>query len=611
LRFENLGPDASADWMGRALSELVTASLAGSPSVYAIPPSSLRAANGALGPRPVGAPGVSVERPAAFGAGADRIVYGQFSTAGGAVRVNATVEDAASGKMMRALSASGADVFRAAASLAAQLGGTAPPATRNPAALRDYVDGIEQPDPARAAESLARAVAADPSFAQAWLAAAANAIQRNDAPGALRFLETASMRSGTMAAPDRARIDYEAALLRGDNAGRRRALTAWMQAAPADPDPPALLAGLAEADHDYRRAAALLHSAAGAYPANATLLNNLGYAEAYAGNLDAAVAALDRYRESRPRDPNPLDSLGDVHLYFGKLRDAERDYLESYAKDPRFNDGGALLKAAWAHLLGGDIRGANTVFQRYQDARREDPAAEYRRAEWLWVTGRRKAALEMLSGFAAARENGPARELAARARAHLAIWLLETGDAAAARAQADKAVALAGPAGAPMAAVALFLTEPPASSTEWAVRAERLFPAPGAAGVKNFALACALLFAREYGAASPLLKEVYARWTPAADPAIPVMLAWAYTGSERARDAAALLARNPIPQGAGLNVFTSLWFPRLFFLRAETLAAEGKSADARENYQLFLNLSGPTPLAWGEERRAAAQRLKP
>jgi tetratricopeptide (TPR) repeat protein len=321
---------------------------------------------------------------------------------------------------------------------------------------------------------------------------------------------------------------------------------------------------------------------------------------------DAEV--LKRYRELRPQEANPLDSLGDVHLYFGKLRDAEQYYLQSYAQDPAFNDNGALLKAAWAHLLGGDIRGANTVFQRYQDARRDDPAAPYRRAEWLWISGQRKAATEMLSGFAASKESGPARDLAARARAHLAIWLLETGDTAAARAQAEKSVSLAGPASAGMAAVARFLTEPPASSTEWAVRAERLFPAPGAAGMKNFALACALLFAREYGVASPLLKEIYAHWTPAGDPAIPVMLAWAYAGSGRTRDAAPLVARNPIPQGAGLNIFTSMWFPRLFFLRGETLASQGKTAEARDEYRLFLNLSGPTLFAWGEDRRAASQR---
>jgi hypothetical protein len=38
------------------------------------------------------------------------------------------------------------------------------------------------------------------------------------------------------------------------------------------------------------------------------------------------------------------------------------------------------------------------------------------------------------------------------------------------------------------------------------------------------------------------------------------------------------------------------------------LAAEksGKPGEAREAYRLFLQLSGPDPLAWGEEAKAKA-----
>ena len=37
LRFENLGADVSTDWMGRALSDIITVELSGVPDVYAIP----------------------------------------------------------------------------------------------------------------------------------------------------------------------------------------------------------------------------------------------------------------------------------------------------------------------------------------------------------------------------------------------------------------------------------------------------------------------------------------------------------------------------------------------------------------------------------------------
>ena len=340
-----------------------------------------------------------------------------------------------------------------------------------------------------------------------------------------------------------------------------------MAADPADPGPRATLASLAENDHDYPRAAALLRSALLLTPEDVVLANRLGYAEAYAGNLDAAVAALHRYRELRPEEANPLDSLGDVYLYFGRLADAERCYLDAHKRNPEFNGGAALYKAAWSRLNTGDIAAAGKIFDRFLAARPGNPAREYQRAEWLWLSGRREDAVQALEAFATDTERGPLRELAARARAQLALWALASGDGAAARTQAERAVALAGPQTAALAATARFLAEPPASATEWAVRAERAFPSPAQAPMKQYALACALLSGGEFQAAVPLMREIYARWTPSGDPAIPVMLAWAYTGAGRPGDAAPLIARNPIPQGTGLNIFTGLWYPRIHTLR--------------------------------------------
>ena len=56
LRFENLGADPSVDWIGRALSEMLTSELAGAPAIYALPSSRIHAYERVLGARPVGAP---------------------------------------------------------------------------------------------------------------------------------------------------------------------------------------------------------------------------------------------------------------------------------------------------------------------------------------------------------------------------------------------------------------------------------------------------------------------------------------------------------------------------------------------------------------------------
>ncbi|HWQ56596.1 MAG TPA: tetratricopeptide repeat protein [Bryobacteraceae bacterium] len=596
LRFENLTGDPSLDWMGRALSEMLASGAAGSKETWVIPLGTLRGGEAVLGPRPVSAPGISAERTEALLAGADRLVYGEYSLVHGRLRVAASVEDPGSGRMLRTADTAGRspdDLPGAATALALRLGLLAGPfATPNPAAWRHYSEGLEERDPAASLRHFKLATEADHSFGQAWRAAIATAA-RTDPAAARELLERARAARASMTSTERARLDLELAGYRGDRAGQKAAFTALAAADPADPGPYRGLAALAQSEHDYAAAAALLRKASTLHPDDPALLNTLGYAEAWAGNLPGAAAALRRYGQVRPDDPNALDSLGDVHLYLGKPAEAGRFYQDAYAKDPSFQDGGSLLKAAFASLIAGDPGRAGTIFERYIEGRRAaaDPFIEYRRAEWLWLTGERRPALQKLSVFAAATEKTAAHELAARAHAHMAVWSLELGDAAGARGHAEKAQALSGPASGGIAAVARFLTLPPASASEWRVRAERTFFSPQAAGMKQFAVAYALLFGREFQGATPLLKEAYARWTPMGDPAVPVLLAWAYAETGRAREAAPLVEHTPVPQGAGLNLFTSLWFPRLFAVRAQVLEAQGRKDEAARQRRQFLELA--------------------
>jgi hypothetical protein len=72
------------------------------------------------------------------------------------------------------------------------------------------------------------------------------------------------------------------------------------------------------------------------------------------------------------------------------------------------------------------------------------------------------------------------------------------------------------------------------------------------------------------------------------------------------KDAAPFLRFNPIPQATGIGPFWSLTMPRIFYLRGVAAAAEGKAAEAKDQYRLFLQLSGPDPLLWDEEKKAKA-----
>lgn len=602
LRFENMGADMAGDWMGRALSEMVTAQVAGAPGVYTISSSRVHAAEALLGARPATVPGVSAERALALAAGANRIGYGEYTVHDGRVEARLTIMDPATQRVERTLEASG-DLFATASALARSIDGHAAPyATRNPAALRAWVDALETPDRTLMVNRLDEAVAADPDFAPAWRRRAQLSAALGDRAGALAVLDRALARGGSLAPVERARLELDAADLRGDGAARYRTAASLAKLDASDPAAWRALGESAMASRRYSEAAVAYGKASALEPADVNSLNQRGYAEAYAGDLAAATAALDRYRKLRPNEANPIDSLGDVYLIAGRLREAEAFYTEAARKSPGFLAGGDWFKAAMARLMTGDVAGADGLAKQYLDARTAagDPTAAYRAAQWSWLAGRRKAALDQLERFARERESGPQRDLASRAWAEAALWSLALGDRTHASEATRHAADTRGPASAAFTAMAAFLTQPPASPSEWAARAGLLPEGQ----LRDFSLAAALLLDRHFAAATGVLEKLRAATAPAGDDAASVMLAWAYLMTGRAADAAPLLANNPIPQPGAVSPLVPFFFPRLCYLRGMEAEAGNRAADARAQYALFLRLSGPDPLAWGEEARA-------
>ncbi len=610
LRFENLTPEASLDWMGRGFAEVLRERLSGSPRIYPIPlhTGDVEAASGPAVPAAV--PGIASERQAALLAGANRAVYGQYALVDGVLRVDAEEFDLDRGRVLRAFSESGpasAGMLPLASRLTDAWGPTLRPfPTRSEAALRSYVLAREAVEPADSQRELESAFSADPNFGLPSVMAVELALSRSDDAAAERAITAARSRGTVLDPMDRARLDLDDATLRGDLAARVAALTALSRLAPADARIYADLARALQRRHAFAGAMAAFRQSATIQPQNIDVLNSVGYAAMLNGDLGAATEALRRYAALRPQEPNPLDSLGDVHLYLGRLEDAERFYLEAYQKSPAFLDGAPLLKAVRARLMRGDIAEAGRLFERYRAdrTRARDPLLPVRAAEWSWAVGRRRSALDAMQVFAESLASGPLRDVAAESYARLFFWNLELGNRPAARSCAEKVARTAGPAMAGTVRLVQFLAQPDAAAPEWTLRAGRQFPESAASVLKQYALAYALLFAKDFAAAEPVLHSLGNDVEPTADWGLPVLEAWAGIASGRWQNAAALLAHNPIPQVTVLGAFPPLWFPRLFYLRARVLAHQGKPAEAGETYRLFLKLSGPDPEIWGEEQQA-------
>ncbi|HXA51958.1 MAG TPA: hypothetical protein VNV86_16695, partial [Candidatus Acidoferrum sp.] len=469
LRFENLSPDASLSWVGRALSEVVSVQLAGASGLQTISSQRLHSYDRLLGARPVSSPGISTESTQALLAGATRVVYGEYTVRSGKLEARVTIEDARGERVLKtiAVAAPSGDVLRLADEIARAIEPkSAAFSTRSPEALSAYIHALESAEPTRVEQGMRAAIQADPDFPPPYRLLAQERAQRGDPAGAAALIEQALGRGDRIAPLERARLELQVAEITGDLNGRQEALTKLVALDAGDPVSWRALGETLMNRHEYRRAVDSLKKAADLEPGDAAAWNSLGYAAAYAGDLTAGAAALRRYQTLAPAEANPLDSLGDIHLASGKLAEAEKFYLEAFQKDPNFLNQGDLLKAAIARLYSGDVASADEAAKRYFDARAKanDPILAYRQAQWLWLTGRRKDAYKQMQAFADANENTPLRDTSSRAYAEISLWSLMLGDRAAAKQLAEKAVRISSPAARGNAIVAAFLALPPVAA---------------------------------------------------------------------------------------------------------------------------------------------------
>ena len=560
LRFDNLTGDPALDWMCRGAARAIGAQIEGATFADSTEPAE--------------------ERQRAIAGGATRILHGYLSGAGGTLRLQADLEDTRSGKFPWAAEASGpetAGLPPLADAVAHQLDAQArPPATKSGAALEAYVAAFDAPNAAAASELLTRAMTADPDFATPYLALIELDRAHQDRAGAERILAMARARGAVFSAADRARLEVTAAQLSGDGAALSKALAALARQTPDDPK---LLANLAESQLQTRHYAAAIgyfEKALAAQPGDAALLNSLGYAQAYAGDLNGAVKTMREYERTHPADANPLDSLGDVHFYWGRFAEAEQFYRAEYNKDPAFLNGGALIKAAMAHLFTGDASGAETVFAEYENARRaaNDPLIGFRRAEWDHLRGKAGEAVRDMEKFAASTR---IRDLASLAYSQLSIWLVETGDRPQGARYAAKAAAdAASPSTRAFAASCSFIAAPTGSS----------YP-------NTVARVYALLLSSDFAGALPLLRALESQTPPNPSDPAPVLLAWALEQTGRVAEAEPYLRTTPVPSVSGPAPFESIVYPRIFHLRAVAAEKKGDRAAAERNARLFQTLSGP------------------
>jgi tetratricopeptide (TPR) repeat protein len=579
LPFENLGQDSSLDWIGHAASDILAAQITGSQKIHAVR--------------------ITVPREAPL-VRATRILHGYFAVSAGRLRLHASLEQVDENRIIRTFSAEGRlsdGVLPLADSIADRIEPRAQPfGTQDPEALKAFVEGRTSSDPAAAVARFERAVAADPDFGAAYTGWVQALIVRGDRAGADRVIDMARARGNQIREIDLIRLDLVSAILHEDAAARSRALVALTRLTPTDADVFRSLGRLEVTAHRYTTAIDRYRKAAALDPSNPGLWNNVGYTEAFARNLEAARKALREYEKLVPHEANPLDSLGDVHFYFGKFADAEKFYLQAYEKNAAFLGGATLYKAAGARLMTGDVRGAEELFRRFTGARQMDPLLEYRQAQWEYLLGPRQQAVARMAGFA---KNASRRTNASSiAYSQLSAWSLANGDLARARNYAVQADAVASSTVAQqLAALCRFLAEPKASPSELVARAQHAFPDSNEDRTRRLALGYGFLLGKHFPEAARLFRELWNETDPASPDRVNVLLAWALVETGQIKEAAELLENYWIPSPGPQTIFAFFTFPRIFLLRSAVLEKQGRRDEANRDRDLFHKLSANQPVS--------------
>jgi tetratricopeptide (TPR) repeat protein len=341
----------------------------------------------------------------AYASGATQLVHGYFEKRGRDLHFEFVIEDAQTHKTLQTVAGDG-EMLAVFDRLARQIDSSAHPfSSTNPQAVAAWAHG-----------EFENAVSLDPDFGAAWLSWAQARVAARDQQQASEIVVRALQQRELRSPVDRAHLEFVSATLRQDEPAQQRTLTALVQLTPHDL---ALLRRLASGEMNARRfseAAKYYGAILQESPDDLDTWNQLGYAQAFAGDVGSALKSLERYARDPAHAANALDSQGEVSFLNGRFVEAEKYFLEAHAKSSALLGGGDLLKAAYARWLQGDLAGADQLFVRYLTFRTQqnDVLVPWRQAVWEYSTGRSDPAIARLSSV-----TGPVANIA---RAQIAIW---------------------------------------------------------------------------------------------------------------------------------------------------------------------------------------------
>jgi len=147
---------------------------------------------------------------------------------------------------------------------------------------------------------------------------------------------------------------------------------------------------------DFRRSIFYLEKAIALDPLFRRALNQLAYSYDSNGQLDEALQTLDEYQKIAPKEPNPLDSRGDILGSHGRLSEAIAAYARAVEIDPNFV--ASQPKLYYAYLADGQYNQAEKIYKQWEAGCAEGNCAYiyWTKANTLTLRGQYREALPWL-----------------------------------------------------------------------------------------------------------------------------------------------------------------------------------------------------------------------
>jgi serine/threonine protein kinase/tetratricopeptide (TPR) repeat protein len=365
MPFYNASGDASLDWLGGSLAEMLGSDIGGSSSVRMVSADRLQQV---LGDLHLSAnsrvDGATIKRVAEF-TNAQMVVYGQFIKAGSAIRINTTVMDLAHHDTRSVVTTDVPDQNQLLGSvdkLAAQLrekltadpkllsdlkAHAVRPTTTSVEALQDYESGLAQEragENTKAAEAFRAATTADSNFALAFMRLAETYSNMGQDDLAQSASRTAVELGESLPAAERYLIEANNAEV---NHNSQKAIAAYQELAaanPSDTDVQFALAKLYEQTSDYPAAKQRLTAVLANDPKNVMALLASGRVAINSGDFKGGLEYLTKALPLAIELNNPqekasiLQATGIAYGHLGETDEALNNIQQSLAIKKQIGD---------------------------------------------------------------------------------------------------------------------------------------------------------------------------------------------------------------------------------------------------------------------------------